>query len=361
MGKILLVALAFTLGAFLFIACGSASTPRQEAVAPEMSAPHAEVAVSEPDKIRIGWQTQWATQGQLVETWKHTNIMEMNGLEAEYSGVDYGPKLNPLAIAGELDVFLTADQPAAAAFTAGAGCKVVGRLMYNNTKVYVQLDSTIQSMAQVKSAAGPTGAAAERITAKGVTAAGGDPLKVEWITLGMAEQGAVILQGKDWPADAIYGFDAAASNFIYKGLVRELYVGHVVSVVVMCNDFMENHPDAAYRFAKAFIQGWHWYATHQQQANTWFKDESRLPFDLAVLDIAASVEPNIKAQSIQDIRPFFNEDDLQVMQEASDFVCLKKGCGNPVVMTDFIDLSLMERAHAELSASYDPGLVKVTN
>jgi|GEM_PF-653250 ABC-type nitrate/sulfonate/bicarbonate transport system substrate-binding protein len=349
MGRILLLALTLTLGVFLFAACGNAGTPQQEPTAPQ------------PDKIRIGWQTQWATQGQLVKVWQHTNIMKMNGLEAEYSGVDYGPKLNPLAIAGDLDVFLTADQPAAAAFTVGARCKVVGRLMYNNTKVYVPLDSPIQSMSQVKSAAGPTGAAAERITAKGVTADGGDPLAIDWITLGMAEQGAIILQGKDWPADAIYGFDAAASNFIYKGHARELYVGHVVSVVVMCNDFMENNPDAAYRFVKAFYQGWYWYATHQQQANSWFKDESRLPFDLEVLDIAASVEPNIKAQSIRDIRPFFNEDDLQVMQEASDFVCLRKKCGTPVVMTDFIDLSLMERAHAELSASYDPELVKVTN
>ncbi len=32
-------------------------------------------------KLRIGWQVPWATQGQLVQILKHTDILEKNGLK----------------------------------------------------------------------------------------------------------------------------------------------------------------------------------------------------------------------------------------------------------------------------------------
>lgn len=316
---------------------------------------------AELDKIRIGWQTLWATQGQVVKSLEHTNILAMNGLEATYVGVDYGPKLNPLALAGGVDVILTADQPAAALLASGGEWTIIGRLMYNSTRVYVPTDSQIESMADLMggTVAGPTGAAAERITAEGIELAGLDPLGVNWITLEMPAQSGIILQGNNWPSDAMYGFDPAAANFVYQGLARELYAGHVVSVVVMSNDYLENHPKAAYNFAKSFIQAWHYYATHQEQANAWFKDESRIPFDVEVLDMAALVEPNINAQSINDLRPFFSADDLAVLQSAAKFV--SERADKPLItMSDFIDQSIMERAFAELSLNYDAGQVKVT-
>src|ERR1019366_9319058 len=82
-------------------------------------------------KIRVGWQIPWATQGQLVQIWKHTDILKKNGLEAEFIGKTYGPMLNEIALAGGLDVILTADQPAAALFAKDMGWIGVARLMYN--------------------------------------------------------------------------------------------------------------------------------------------------------------------------------------------------------------------------------------
>ncbi len=72
-------------------------------------------------KIRIGWQIPWATQGQLVQIWKHTDILKKNELKAEFVGRTYGPLLNEIALAGEIDVVLTADQPAAALFSKDKG------------------------------------------------------------------------------------------------------------------------------------------------------------------------------------------------------------------------------------------------
>ena len=84
-------------------------------------------------KLRIGWQIPWATQGQIVQIWKHTDILKKNGIEAEFVGKTFGPQLNELALAGEIDVVLTADQPAATLFSKEKGWVGIGRLMYNRT------------------------------------------------------------------------------------------------------------------------------------------------------------------------------------------------------------------------------------
>ena len=59
----------------------------------------------EQTKIRIGWQTTWATQGQIVQTLAHTDVLARNGLDPEFVGVTYGAPLNEAALAGEVDNF----------------------------------------------------------------------------------------------------------------------------------------------------------------------------------------------------------------------------------------------------------------
>jgi ABC-type nitrate/sulfonate/bicarbonate transport system substrate-binding protein len=97
-------------------------------------------------KIRIGWQVPWATQGQLVQILKHTDILKQNGLTATFVGRTYGPVLNEIALAGDIDVVFTADQPAAALFSKEKGWIGIGRLMYNRTLTYVPPNSPIQKI-----------------------------------------------------------------------------------------------------------------------------------------------------------------------------------------------------------------------
>jgi len=319
---------------------------------------------SEPDKIRIGWQTLWATQGQVVKSLQNTNILSMNGLEAEFVGVEYGPLLNPLALRGDLDVILTADQPAAMLLAKGGEWKIIGRLMYNSTRVYVQPDSPIETMADLKGGkvAGPIGAAAQRIALKGFVDAGLNPLTdIEETALQMSAQGPIVLGGGDWPVDAMYGFDPVGANFVYQGHARLIYAGNVVSLVLMSTDYLENHEEAARNFTRAFVEAWYFYSAHQDTANAWFKEESQIPFDTEVLDIAASVEPNIQAQSIQDIRPLLNDEDMEVLQEAADFIYEQGLTDVQLEIALFVDQSLMESVVEELSEGYDPGRVKVNS
>lgn len=285
-------------------------------------------------KIRVGWQIPWAVQGQLVQVLKHTDILAKNGLEAEFIGKTFGPQLNEIALAGAVDVILTADQPAAALFSKDKGWKGIGRMMYNRTSTYVPPKSSIRSMKDLKgkTVGIPMGAAAERITVAALKKAGLDPQKdVKLVNIDIKEQGPLVSGGgKDaakWgDFDALAGFDPIPAIFESKGLVKTLNVGKVVSMAVMSEEFMAKNPDVATKFMAALGDAWDHYRSNVKQADAWFMEEAKLDnADDKALAIAASLEPNFKAKNRKAIRVSFNDDDFQVMQQGADFMEPKVG------------------------------------
>src|SRR5262245_11714207 len=98
-----------------------------------MPAMQASTQASAAERVRLGWQTPWATQGQLVMALKNSNIPELAGSDLDYLGFAYGGPLNQAALAKGVDVLLTADQPAIALIARKTGFKIVSRLMYNRT------------------------------------------------------------------------------------------------------------------------------------------------------------------------------------------------------------------------------------
>lgn len=288
-------------------------------------------AAAELTKVRIGWQVPWATQGQLVQILKHTDILARNGLAAEFVGRTYGPVLNEIALAGEIDVVLTADQPAATLFAKDKGWLGVGRLMYNRTLTYVPPKSPVNSMAGLKgkTIGIPIGAAAERITVAALKKAGLDPAKdVKIINLDIREQGPLVLGGADkesWGnVDALAGFDPTPAIFEAKGLVKVLDVGKVCSLVLMNQEFIKANPGVATRLMQALFDAYDYYRQHVEEANGWFMAEAGLAgADQAACNAAASIEPNLKAKSRQEMRVSFTDEDFAIMAEAAEFMAPK--------------------------------------
>jgi len=287
---------------------------------------HAQSAA--PVKIRVGWQVPWATQGQLVQIWKRTDILKKNGLEAEFIGKTYGPMLNEVALAGGLDVILTADQPAAALFSKDKGWAGIGRLMYNRTLTYVPPKSGINSIKELKgkTIGIPIGAAAQRVTVAALKREGLDPKKdVKIINLGIQEQGPLVMGGtnkKTWGQfDALSGFDPTPAIFEAKGWVKVLDVGKVVALVLMNEEFIAKNPGVATKVMQALVDAYDHYRQNTEQANAWFMEEAQLKeADQKTCNIAASIEPNLKAKMRAEIRVSFNEDDFAMMQSAADFL-----------------------------------------
>jgi ABC-type nitrate/sulfonate/bicarbonate transport system substrate-binding protein len=288
-------------------------------------------SADEKIKLRIGWQVPWATQGQLVQILKHTDILKKNGLTADFVGRTYGPILNEIALAEDIDVVLTADQPAAALFAKDKGWIGIGRLMYNRTLTYVPPKSKIIDIKGLKdkTIGIPIGAAAERVTNEALLRNDLNPKKdVRIINVGIREQGPMVLKGKSadrWGAiDALSGFDPTPAIFESKKLIRVLDVGKVCSLVLMNQQFIKTHPDVARKMMQALFDAYDYYRQNTAQANTWFMKEARLAeADQKACNIAASIEPNVAALSRKEIRVTFNDEDFNIMQRGADFLAQK--------------------------------------
>ncbi len=309
----------------------------------------------EPVSIRIGWQTSWATQGQMAMVLKNTNILELNGLKGEFKGFTYGGPLNEGALAGEVDVIFTADQPACMLLARGAKWKIIGRLIYNRVGTIVPPDSAIKSIADLKgkSIGIPFGAAAQRETLKALKEAGLDPAKdVKCLNIGIYEQVNVIQKGnnRSWPdIDAFSTWDPPLAELELKNKARVLDYGLVTAVIVMSEDFIKKHPDAVVGFLKSYTMAFHYYATHQKDANIWFKNEAKLDFDTAVLDLAASVEPNLKATALQEVNINLSDSDMKAIQSGADFIYEQKLTDKHIEdIKEYINLDFLKKAIQEL-------------
>ena len=309
--------------------------------------------------IRVGWQVSWATQGQIAQTLQRTNALALNGLSGEFKGFSYGAPLNEAALAGEVDVLFTADQPAATLLARDDRWKIICRLMHSRVALYVPRNSPIRTVAdlQGRTIAMPFGAASQRETLKALRAAGLDPIRdARIVHIDISEQAGLIEAGslESWGAvDAMAGFDPTAANFEQRGLARMLHVSEVTSVVLLSTEYDARHPGAAKDFLKAFIAAYHYYATHQREAGDWFLSASRLRFDPAVLDVAAAVEANVRAVTLQDIDVRLSARDVARLQEAADFNAANGMARRRVVMRDFIDVKPLEAAVRELAIDRD--------
>lgn len=302
-------------------------------------------------RIRIGWQVPWATQGQLVQILKHTDILERNGLEAEFIGRTYGPLLNELALAEQVDIVLTADQPAIALFSKDRGWIGVGRLMYNRTLTYVPPRSGIMSIRDLKgkTIGVPVGAAAERATAQALRREGLDMSKdVKVVNLDIREQVPLVKDGEQaetWGTiDALSGFDPLPAIFESRGLIRVLDVATIRSLVLMNRKFVADHPGAAEHFMQALLDAYDYYRSHATQANDWFIAEAHLAgADQRALSIAAGIEPNVACKERSCIRVTFTEEDFASMQEAADFLAPR--LSRKIAIRDYVSNTYAQTAH----------------
>lgn len=301
-------------------------------------------------EIRIGWQTPWATQGQLTEVLKNTNVLQENGLKASYKGFSSGAPLNEAALAKAVDVIFTADQPAATLLSKNPNWVIIGRLMYNRVSLYVPPKSLIKTVADLKgkTVGMPFGAAAQRMALKAEENAGLNPQKdVNNVNLGILEQSDLVRDpnATKWGImDALAGFDPTPAIFEEKGLVRNLNVGTVVSVIMMSEDYIKNNPNAPEEFLKAFYNAYDFYRTHINQANSWFIADSKLNVSEKALQIASSVEPNLNVKSKKDIRLGFNDGDYKILQDAANFIYDQSLIKIKVNMKDHVNLMYLQKA-----------------
>ncbi|GMR05686.1 MAG: hypothetical protein BMS9Abin25_0261 [Gammaproteobacteria bacterium] len=297
--------------------------------------------------IRLGWQVPWATQGQLVMGLQHTNIPRLNNLNINYAGFAYGGPLNKAALAGEVDILLTADHPALVLMSKDPGYRIVSRMMYNRVCIYVPSKSPIVELSQLagKTVMGPVGAAAERVALQALREASVDVDSLRVGKLDMAQQSALLSrEGSEssWSGvDALFGFDPLPAVFQEQGKARMLQCGKVVSVVVASPEMLKRKDDLK-RFLQAFRMSWYYYANNPQRVNQLFSKQSRLNVSDMVLDEAASIEPNRWTTDPARQRFVFLDGDMEILEEAQKYLLVHKILSSPLDISAQLETGIVQ-------------------
>lgn len=301
--------------------------------------------------VKIGWQIPLATQGQIVQVMKKTNVLDVNGIEGDFVSFSYGGPQSEAALSGELDFIFIGDQPAVNLIAKGGKWKIVSRLFYTKTAIMVPLNSTIKEMKDFKgkTLASPFGSVAHReaILKEQFVGLNADQ-DVNNTNLDILEISNVVQSGGDktWgKIDGVGVWEPSTSLFETTKLARIVDFTNTLGVIAVSEDFINKYPEAVTNFLTAVIESWQYFATHQQEVNKWYIDDARLSYSPDVLSKASSIEPNMNAKSINEIDLSLSPDNIQTLNIAAKWSYERGYSNNVTVIDQAIDQTFLINAN----------------
>jgi ABC-type nitrate/sulfonate/bicarbonate transport system substrate-binding protein len=282
-----------------------------------------------PQPLRVGWQTTWATQGQLACALMAGDHLQAQGFAPSFHGFPYGAPLNEAALAGEVDVVLTADQPALTLHARDPAWGIDARLMTNRVGGVVPQDGPVAQLADLRgrTLVVPFGAAAHRAALGALRGAGLQPgVDVQVQNLGLDEIQALMAAG---PADGAWGaaqaaaaWDPALASWELSGSTRTLFTEEVTAVVLsharLADGAAPGSPAPGERLRAALDAAWRALQADPGPAEACFLAQSGLPIGPEVLTRAAAVEPNLRPGQAPRVR--LSPAEVDGLQAAADFL-----------------------------------------
>jgi sulfonate transport system substrate-binding protein len=299
--------------------------------------------------VRTGWQTAWATQGQVVEALQHTDILKQNGLRGEFIGFLSGPPAVEAALAGSLDVVSGGSQPILQLVAKSQDWVIVSRHANVRLAILVPPESKISKMTDLKGrqVGVPIGSTVEHFILLSARAAGLKPNDVTLVNLGITEQGELVRAGtkKSWGDFAGVGaWEPTVSLLEQKGLGRVIAEENEITLTAMSRAFITNHPDAAVAYLRATVQAWAYYATHRSEMNEKYLKDSLLPIDASMLETIARNEPNATVKRPEDVDISLTPEIVKQAQETVDYLAERKILARDMKIEEEMDGSLLQKA-----------------
>ncbi|MFZ0256297.1 MAG: NrtA/SsuA/CpmA family ABC transporter substrate-binding protein, partial [Gammaproteobacteria bacterium] len=306
--------------------------------------------VEAPIPIRIGWQIPAATQAQIVQVLKRTNLLESHGLEPSLVPFSFGTPEIEAALAGELDVVFAGDQPVINLIARGGQWKIVARLYYDRAGLMVPPKSPIRALKDLrgKTVASPFGSIAHRVAILKQRAVGLDPDRdVRNVNLDLLEIRRRVLAGgvATWGTiDAVAVWEPSVSIFELGGLARSLSTERALGVVAVSDDFIANHPEAVVQLLAALMRAWTYLAQHFSTVSQWYIDDTQLGYTREALASAAKIDPNWRAKSLRDIDLRLTEALIAELERGAAWRYERDVSGGSLRIRQAVDQSLLAQA-----------------
>lgn len=282
----------------------------------------AEYAVESDVPIRIGWQMPAATQGQILQVLKRTNVLEAHGLRPSFVPFSYGGPQIEAAFAGELDVFFSGDQPAINLIARGGKWKIVARLFDDGLGMIVPPNSPARSVEDLKgkTVASAFGSVAHRDAFRLQEVAGLDPYKdVLNKNLDILKIRNLVQDGgsETWAGvDAALVWEPILSGFELEGLAREITSERYLGVVAVSEEFIKDHPQVVTQLLVALTRSWDFFARDPNRVMQWYIEDTHLDYTPESL-VSARLDSNFGTSSLSEISLELTPDHISTLERAA--------------------------------------------
>jgi ABC-type nitrate/sulfonate/bicarbonate transport system substrate-binding protein len=305
----------------------------------------------QPIEMTIGYQSLWATGGEIFETLRRTNILELNGIKGNFKTFTYGGPLGEAAVAGEIDNIFAADAPVLRAVARIPGAKVISRTHDQRFAVVAQPDFK-GGLADLrgKKLSGPFGTTTfprciEHIVEAGIK----DPFRdMTIINQDVAEQ-AISLQSR--AVDAVTTWDPTQERLIRAGY-KVLYAskpGEGGGWMGVTGKFLSKYgDDGAVRFLKAWIMAAWWTSNNIETAHDWFAQTSRIDKDLLRVSAQADRYMKSKVSDIKTMDFVIDDNQMRTSQRVMDFLHAQKLLQARMDVAPFVDMRFIAKAQADI-------------
>jgi sulfonate transport system substrate-binding protein len=301
--------------------------------------------------IRLGWQTAWATQGQVMQAMINTNIPKLCNSKISFMDFLFGPDLNEAAITGNLDVTNAGIVPVINLLSASDDWIIVGRQVDFLLSIVGRKESGVKAIKDLKGKCfgvpigGGSHPYALQLLKENGLSIGEGPGEVNVINVKPSEMPIAIKQGA---VDAIATWEPTTTIAVDSGgevINERRYVGFIC----INRNFAQNHPDAVIAMLKSYVLSYLFTSQHRQQTDSWFAKVSGL--EKALIDRIKVIEPNLNAKSLKDVLIAVKEEDVAFAQQVADVMYEGKLLKRSVDLKKRIDMSYAEKALADLQQS----------
>ena len=299
-------------------------------------------------KVKIGWQTAWATQGQVIQALINTNITNIYNSNAEFISFLYGPDQNEAAITKNIDVTNSGIVPTVNLLASDDDWIIIGRQIDFLVSIVVRPSSGINRVTDLKDkklgvpfGGGSHPYAIEKVLNAGLQIGDGKN-QVQFINLKPSEHSIAMQEGN---IDAVATWEPTTSALVSNGNIVVDSFRHTGFIAVR-KSFAENNKEQIINLLKSYIEAQFYVSQNREQTDKWFSKISSIKLEL--IQKIKPIEPNLIAKKIQDINISINQNDIALTQKVSDIMFENKISKKPIIVSDRVDMSYLNQALKEL-------------
>lgn len=265
-------------------------------------------------RVRIGWQTAWASQGQVMEGLIRTDIPTLAGADLAFNGFQYGPDLNEAAIGGSIDVTNAGIVPVINLLAKSPDWAIIGRQTDFYVSIIARPNSGVRTVADLKGKrfAVPIGGGSHPFAVSELKKAGLGDADVDIVNVPPTE---MLLAFKKGDVDAVAVWDPTAQLIVEAGgaiIAEQAYVGFITGN----RKFLEREPAAAQAMLEAYGMAYLYAAKNKAQTDAWFAQDSGMP--QALVSRLRVIEPNLKATELTAVKLTPTAASLALCQQVAD-------------------------------------------